>query len=113
MAAMGFVQSMGDSSRDSMGAKVACVLSCGVRGAVPAASRGRASASASAPTFANRSHREGRSSSGSMGVFAVRITSPASSSSAIYMMETPVSVSPLSMAQLIGAEPRYLGSRDA
>ena len=59
MAATGFVQSIGDSSRDSMGAKVACAASCGVRGAVPAASRGRASASASAPTFANRSHREG------------------------------------------------------
>ena len=38
--------------------------------------------------------------------------SPASSSAAMYMMVTPVSVSPLMTAQLMGAAPRYLGSRD-
>jgi hypothetical protein len=47
-----------------------------------------------------------------MGVGFCRITSPASSSFAIYMIETPVSASPFRIAQLMGAAPRYLGSRD-
>ena len=38
--------------------------------------------------------------------------SPASSSAAMCMMVTPVSFSPLRMAQLIGAAPRYLGSSE-
>ena len=44
-----------------------------------------------------------------MAVFAARITSPASSSGAIYMMLTPVSFSPSRIAQLMGAAPRYWG----
>lgn len=47
-----------------------------------------------------------------MAVFAARITSPASSSGAIYMMLTPVSFSPSRIAQLMGAAPRYFGSSD-
>ena len=38
--------------------------------------------------------------------------SPVSSPWAIYIMVTPVSFSPLRMAQLMGAAPRYLGSRE-
>ena len=34
-------------------------------------------------------------------------------SCAIYMMDTPVSVSPFRIAQLMGAAPRYLGKSDA
>jgi len=44
-----------------------------------------------------------------MAVLRQRITSPASSSLAIYMMVTPVTLSPLRIAQLMGAAPRYFG----
>ena len=71
-----------------------------------------ASLRASAPRSARRAVRAWASSSGPMGVSFCRITSPASSSFAIYMMETPVVSSPFRMAQLMGAAPRYLGSRD-
>lgn len=37
---------------------------------------------------------------------------PASSSLAIYIMVTPVTLSPLRMAQLMGAAPRYFGRMD-
>ena len=44
-----------------------------------------------------------------MGVVFTSRMSPASSWGAIYWMVTPVSSSPLSTAQLMGAAPRYWG----
>ena len=65
------------------------------------------------PKRARRSQSSGAVSSAPMAVFAVEMTSPASSRFVIYMMETPVSASPSSTAHWMGAAPRYLGSRDA
>ena len=67
----------------------------------------------SPPSFARRSQSSGAVSSAPMEVFAVEMTSPASSRFVIYMMETPVSASPSSTAHWMGAAPRYLGRSDA
>ena len=89
----GGVQSMGDSSRDEHG-RIGRLRArpAGVRTAVPVRQQRewppRAPARPAPPAGPTET---GRSSSGPMGVLAARITSPASSSSAIYMMETPVS----------------------
>ena len=87
--------------------------SWGVREAVPSARWGMVSTRSSPPSFAKRSQSSGAVSSAPMAVFAVEMTSPASSRFVIYMMETPVSASPSSTAHWMGAAPRYLGSRDA
>ena len=55
MALAGRVQSMGDSARDSRGAKVTCSGSWGVRRAVPAASSATVVTSSSPPIWASRS----------------------------------------------------------
>ena len=70
------------------------------------------STSRSAPRRARRSWSVSTVSSGSMGVATWAMMSPASRSSAMCMMVTPVSLSPLRMAQWMGAAPRYLGSRE-
>ena len=44
--------------------------------------------------------------------YSFNITSPASSSSSMYIMLTPVSVSPFKMAECIGDAPLYFGSRE-
>ena len=84
----------------------------GVREAVPASIEETASNRAAAPKSARRTVRDAASSCSPMETAFWRITSPASSAFAIYMMDTPVSVSPFSIAQLMGAAPRYRGSRE-
>jgi hypothetical protein len=52
-------------------------------------------------------------SAGSIGVFSVRMMSPASSLSAIFMTVMPVSVWPSRITRCTGAAPRYSGNSDA
>ena len=80
--------------------------------AVPSAMAFTTLPSSSAPMTARRSWSCSTFSFKSMGVAAWAMMSPASSASAMCMMVTPVSLSPLSMAQLMGAAPRYLGSKE-
>ncbi len=80
---------------------------------MPACRPSNAATSASAPRVASRDVSVSAVSSGVIGVRRVRRTSPASISSFIAMIETPVSVSPERMDHWIGAAPRWRGSSDA
>ena len=71
------------------------------------------SSSASAPRAARRSWRVPALSSRTMGVFRCNRMGPASRSSTISIIVTPVTVSPGTSDQGMGAAPRYLGKREA
>ena len=66
----------------------------------------------SAPSRASRSCSVCELSSGKTGVRACARMSPVSRPASIFMMVTPVSVSPLRIADWTGDAPRYFGSSD-
>ncbi len=92
---------------------VAWRSSCAVRGAVPAAIFGRRSASSS--RVATQALRVSESAVSSRSIEIVRwpTIGPASGASVISCRVTPVSASPSTSTQLIGARPRNLGSSEA
>ena len=65
-----------------------------------------------APSSFSLSCRVPNVSSSLISQYSFSITSPASSSSSMYIMLTPVSVSPFKMAECIGEAPLYFGSRE-
>ena len=107
------LQSIHSSSRDSLGAMVACAGSWGRRGALPSATRRRVSPSSWAPSRASRSWSWPAVTWSSSGIDRWRMMSPVSSPSSIHMVVTPVTASPARMAHWMGAAPRWRGSREA
>ena len=70
------------------------------------------SISSAAPSAARRGVSSAAVSASPIGSARQRSIGPVSSPASICMIVTPVSVSPLAIAQLIGAAPRYFGSSD-
>ena len=79
----------------------------------PASSLGSVSTINSAPAFASLSNNVSAVSLGAMGTTTRVSMSPVSTPSFICIIVTPVSFSPLMIAQLIGAAPLYFGKSDA
>ncbi len=84
-----------------------------MRFAVPASSLASVDTISSAPTSVKRARRVSPVSLVLMSTTAFSIISPVSKPLAMYMVVTPVSVSPFIMAVSIGDAPRYFGKRDA
>ncbi len=106
MTSAGAVQSMRPSSLRSIGACVAAAWSCGTGDTVPRASPSMVSTSSAPPRRASRASSSGVVSSGPIGVARDSRMGPVSRPSSIIIVVTPVSVSPFTMAQWIGAAPR-------
>src|SRR5437879_448227 len=80
---------------------------------VPAAKPRNVSTISGAPTSDNRAASSGAVSSVPISISRCSSISPVSIPASIRIVVTPVRVSPFTMAQLMGAAPRYLGSREA
>jgi hypothetical protein len=100
------------SSRDSFDASVARDPSCGASVARPVASSSSTRNTSGAPSSASRSCNSPAVSSSPIVNSVWPSTAPASIRWARRITELPVVVSPLRIAQLIGAAPRWRGRRE-
>src|SRR5260370_4461564 len=80
---------------------------------LPAANPRKVSAMSGAPDSDMRAASSGAVSCGPISISRCSSISPVSIPASIRIVVTPVRVSPFTMAQLMGAAPRYLGSREA
>src|SRR5213076_272761 len=97
----------------SIGALLASPWFCAFAAIVPAASPRNVSTINDAPTSDNRAASSGAVSFAPISISRCSSMSPVSIPASIRIVVTPVRVSPFPIAQLIGAAPRYLGSREA
>ena len=80
---------------------------------VPAAKPRKVSARSGAPDSDMRAASSGAVSFAPISISRCNRVSPLSIPASMRIVVTPVRVSPFTMAQFIGAAPRYLGSREA
>ena len=106
-------QSIRPSSFFSMGAIEACALSCARGVSTPVAKPRSVSAIKGAPSSDIRAVSSGAVSAAPISISFCSNISPVSIPASIRIDVTPVFVSPFTMAQLMGAAPRYFGSSEA
>jgi hypothetical protein len=112
-ASAGFDHSMRQSSFEIFGALVARVPSCSMTFTVPCSIIFTVSKTASEPVADSLSASSPAVSSPPIVIFFCRMILPVSTFSSRKKVVTPVSLSPLMIAQLMGAAPLYRGRSEA